>query len=311
MSHSSPYTRRRLVLVAAVLFVAVVFQWAYGSFGHRIITAQYERRYATFLYNIIPEAGPHQLAEYWDRADVLFLRFQLIWVAVSLLLLAAPAADPMTARIYAACRALAATAGRHHRRFLAIGALTIIVSTSAIAYFVLLTFPNSGDEYSYLYQAQTLAAGRLWNAPHPLQSFFETNHIVECDHKLFGVFPPGWPLVLALMQVMRFPPWLVNPLLGAALFSAVFGLARRIDSEPAAVLAASMMALSNFFLMTSASYFSHTLCALLIVMSILFFVRLQEQDAGRWNAVAAGAALGFAVITRYYTPLLCVLPVAM
>jgi hypothetical protein len=35
----------------------------------------------------------------------------------------------------------------------------------SVAYFVLDRFPNSGDEYSYLFEARTLAGFRLWEAP--------------------------------------------------------------------------------------------------------------------------------------------------
>ena len=48
---------------------------------------------------------------------------------------------------------------------LAGGLLVLLLVLGAINRFVLLDFPNSGDEYVYLYQAWTMATGRLWNAP--------------------------------------------------------------------------------------------------------------------------------------------------
>src|SRR5262249_17464423 len=48
---------------------------------------------------------------------------------------------------------------------------------------VLRAFPNSADEYGYIYGAETLLAGRLWN-PLPLHhEFFSFLHIFEKDGK--------------------------------------------------------------------------------------------------------------------------------
>ena len=53
------------------------------------------------------------------------------------------------------------------------------------------TFSELRRRDGYLYQADTLLAGRLSNAPHQLQPFFVTSHILERGGRLFGVFPPG------------------------------------------------------------------------------------------------------------------------
>ena len=90
-----------------------------------------------------------------------------------------------------------------------------MVVTALIHWLVLEHFPNSGDEYGYLYQADTLLAGRFSNTPHPLQPFFMTSHILERGGRLFGVFPPGWPLIVAGAIRVGLPAWLLNPLLSA------------------------------------------------------------------------------------------------
>src|SRR5262245_4978525 len=94
-------------------------------------------------------------------------------------------------------------------------AMLIVASAVAIDQFLLRDFPNSGDEYVYLYQAQTLAEGHWVNPAPARQESFTFNYIVFTDGRAYGVFPVGWPLLLAGAITLGIPTWLVNPLLGA------------------------------------------------------------------------------------------------
>src|SRR5687767_356752 len=46
-----------------------------------------------------------------------------------------------------------------------------------VAYYTLGLFPNSSDEYVYLYQARMLSEGKLWESTHDLPDFFFFNNI--------------------------------------------------------------------------------------------------------------------------------------
>lgn len=85
---------------------------------------------------------------------------------------------------------------RSRVELLAAGAVLVLIVVS-INQFVLRDFPNSGDEYVYLYQAQTLSHGRVWNDPPNEPQSFAFNYIVYSGKRAFGSFPVGWPLVLA------------------------------------------------------------------------------------------------------------------
>jgi hypothetical protein len=295
---------------AATLVAAAGLQALYAWGGHRLVAYEYTRRAGPFLYNLIPAPGAHALAEYYDRADAAWLMFQVTWITVAAILILAPVLDPVTARVHDACLRFGRACARHPRAFLAVGAVAVGSITAIIGWFALLHFPNSGDEYCYLYQADTFLAGRLANTPHPLQTFFDTSHVIERNGRVFSVFPPGWPVVIAAAMRLGIPSWAINPLLSAGLFLLTFRLANRVTGDGAtAALASVTLASSSYFLMTGASYFSHTACAFFVVGAMLAMLRMAE--GGIPSALLAGLLAGCAVIVRYYTPILCLLPLAV
>jgi hypothetical protein len=310
VSSSSALAARLARRLAVVVVVAAALQGLYWWGGHRLVAYEYARHYGAFLYNLIPTPG-RPLADYLARADTVFLTVQAAWVGLVTVLLAAPLLEPATARVHEACLRFGGACVRHRGAFLIGGALAVGSATAAVGWFALRHFPNSGDEYCYLYQAQTFAAGRFSNPPHPLQAFFPTSHIIERDGRLFSVFPPGWPLVIAAASRVGIAAWALGPLLSAGLFVLTFRLAERLTGDGAtAALASVTMAATSYFLLTGASYFSHTACAFFVVGAMVAMLRMADRG-GMPSAVLAGLLAGLAMITRYYTPILCLLPLAI
>ena len=199
----------------------------------------------------------------------------------------------------------------HRRRTLAasVGAPLIVLALAAINAFILLGFPNSGDEYVYLYQAQTLAAGRLWNTPLLPAEVFAFNYIVDEPGRAFGSFPVGWPLALAAALRLGVPAGMVNPMLGALTLGLVWRLGTRLYSPRAGVSAAALVAVSPFFLFTGASYFAHALCGALLLGAACLAAR--EDRTAAWVPLLAGLLVGWAVLTRYFTGVVCAIPIAL
>jgi hypothetical protein len=189
---------------------------------------------------------------------------------------------------------------------------TIIICTSflwsiVIARGTLQQFPNSSDEYVYLYQASTISKGKLWEADHDLKTFFYFNHIKQKDGISVGRFPPGWPALLSISYYFGFPAYLMNPFLGLIALILFYNFARRYFSERVAIWSLLSLAFSSFYIFNSASYFSHTSC-LLFTIIFVDAIYLYKDNRKVISALTAGFFLAMIAITRYYTAVLIALP---
>ena len=175
------------------------------------------------------------------------------------------------------------------------------------AFIVLQQFANSSDEYVYLYQAETLIRGNLWEEAHTFEKSFGFNHIAVKDGIMVGRFPIGWPLIIAVFLFIGVPAALINPLLATLTLIVFYRFARKLYGDRTAGWATMLIACSGFFMFNSSSFFSHTSClleTLLFVYCIYLFFEKQEMK----YAFLAGLTLGLIMLIRYYTAVLLFLP---
>jgi 4-amino-4-deoxy-L-arabinose transferase-like glycosyltransferase len=174
-----------------------------------------------------------------------------------------------------------------------------LLSTAAVAFFAFERLPHLEDEVAYLYQAKTLALGRL-TVPSPSEAgSFWIPFVIDYQGQRFGKYPPGWPAVLAL-GVLVHVPWLVNPLLAALALYLVYRLGSTLYDARAGLLAAALGLFSPLFLVLSGSFLSHLASLVWLLLFSLWFV-WTAQGRSRWFAVGAGLALGMAFLTRSLT----------
>jgi hypothetical protein len=186
---------------------------------------------------------------------------------------------------------------------IALGFMMILV----IGHYVLDRFPNSGDEYVYLYQAKTMADGKLWERGHDLPEFFHFNHIAQKDGISVGRFPPGWPAFLTLAFYFGFPAFFVDPILALIAMVIFYFFARRQYSDKVASWGLVAFVFTSYFLYFSASYFSHISCMVAVLAFVACLYRYMDTRAVHY-ALAAGFFLGLAATIRYFTAFLIFLP---
>lgn len=216
------------------------------------------------------------------------------------------AVSGVLARLYAIAVRTADALDAHRARAVVIGVPLVVVALALINRHVLLGFPNSGDEYVYLLQGQTLSAGRLsW--PAAFSDVFATNYVATAGGQSFGTFPPGWPLALAIAIASGLPTWIVNPVVGAATLVLVWTFGSQLYGPRAGFVAAALLAVSPFFAFNAASYFSHPFCGALLLAAACLAAR--DDRTAWWVPVLTGSLLGWAVLSRYFTGVVCAVPI--
>ena len=159
-------------------------------------------------------------------------------------------------------------------------------------------WPNSGDEHSYTFLADTLLAGRLSNPPPPDPELFRLFRVFTVQGHTFSQYPPGWPLVLAPFRAIGLG-WLANPLLTVLLGRSLLGAMRRLSIAPPVQVGALVLVLASpFVLFNGGSLFSHTLSAALAA-TIVWQQLADEQQPSAWRKAVIGALFGTLLLTRY------------
>lgn len=142
-------------------------------------------------------------------------------------------------------------------------------------------------------------------APPPADGTLLWAEFQELAPAWYGVFPPGWPLVLAAGAAVG-APWLVNPLLAASLPWLAWAAFRPFLPEREARVTAALAALSPGVLLLGGSMMSHTLtlaCGLALVAAL--------ARPGLAGGLLGGGALGLMAATRPYDALLVGAPLGL
>jgi hypothetical protein len=168
-------------------------------------------------------------------------------------------------------------------------------------------FPNSADEFAYVFQSEMFTDGKIWEPAHDLRDFFRENNIPQRDGIRVSRFPPGWPLLLSGANEIRMAPALVNPVIALIALVVFYFFARSFYGHAVAVWSLIGVALCGYFVFNAASFFSHMSCflaALLFVYSLYLYRDKRRLAYG----LLAGFFLGFAFLVRYYSAFLIFVP---
>lgn len=175
--------------------------------------------------------------------------------------------------------------------------------------------PNGPDEFSHLLLADTLAHGRLTNAPHSMWRSFETIHEIQ-QPTYNSMYFPGPALLLWIGQVLTGVPW-AGVLCGTAALCGVvyWALLAWFPSRWALLggsLAAAHIGLLSYWMN---SYWGGTFAALGSTLLLGSFARLEKARsygfrAAGW-AVLMALGIGMLANSRPYEGLAFCIPVAV
>jgi len=159
----------------------------------------------------------------------------------------------------------------------------------------------SDDENAYVFMAQLFASGRIYlpSPPEALRPFFDNQFLID-DGKLYGIYFPGHPAVLAIGEFLGGLHW-VTTVSASLTIPLAFGVARRVFGQRTALVALPMFLVSPYFIFSSATLLAHSTAAVLLTAFVYASLRAHERPGAlRWWLLA-GAALGWAALTRPFS----------
>jgi hypothetical protein len=179
----------------------------------------------------------------------------------------------------------------------------------AMATYLLFLIPVAGalapgmyqsDEGVYCFQARCLQHGELFVRPPssvPAAALRFNNH-VQYEGKLYGKYPFGWPAVL-LIGTLTHLEWLINPLLGLALIWITYKISAEISPPHEPGYSALLLSFSAFFTLNTLGTMSHVLCALLLAVATLCYLRYVATQRFSWLVGMLACVSGSALVRPF------------
>jgi hypothetical protein len=192
------------------------------------------------------------------------------------------------------------------RRFLTIGAFVAAFLSLGYVAFYLRGGPRAAEAATYWLQGRAMAHGELaWTVPDPSASFRAHDLLFSAPDRQSGIFPPGYPLLLAPAFLVG-APMLVGPLVAAVLVIVTWLLAREVAlaagqpeerAESIGRVAVGLSILSVALRYHTAEALPHGATAVAVAAALACALRARRTDEPRLFGVT-GLAVGFLLATH-------------
>lgn len=189
------------------------------------------------------------------------------------------------------------------RAVLGIAALAALASAAYVP-LILRGGPRIIDATMYWLQSRILASGQLAFVTQGPASSYRGRFLLEISPGAFaGIFPPGYPSVLAVFQWLH-APWVLGPLLAALIALASAALAGRLAPAsaraPAMVLAAALSLASGAMRYHTADTMAH---GLVMAASAGALLCMLHETSRAWAPLCAGVCAGLVLTSRFASAL--------
>lgn len=185
-----------------------------------------------------------------------------------------------------------------------------VLISSWIALSVYQKIPLIEDSSSHLFQARIFSHFKIYAATPPDRDFFSYHRdlIVMKDNRWFGMYPPGFALMLGAFMLIG-AEWLLSPLLGALTIVIWMAYARRWHGRMVALVVGVLMLASPLLLVMTSSVMVHT-PELFLASAIIYLCRLHTDRRLRFSEHAMlFVVLILAVLVRFFSILVFLSPV--
>ncbi|MGZ5380828.1 MAG: glycosyltransferase family 39 protein, partial [Thermoanaerobaculia bacterium] len=166
--------------------------------------------------------------------------------------------------------------------------------------------PHVADGISYAFQGKIFAAGRLWLDPPLVPDAFKAQNILLDATRWCGIYPPGFPLLLAAGWLVGAPS-LVNPVLLGLAILGVFRLGTVLYDQATGMLGALLLAASPFALLMGADFMGHV-AGLCVLTWCLAFLAESCEGTRPLPLLLSGFFGAFGVVVRPQAAVFFLLP---
>ncbi|HJU73291.1 MAG TPA: phospholipid carrier-dependent glycosyltransferase [Gemmatimonadaceae bacterium] len=164
-------------------------------------------------------------------------------------------------------------------------------------------WPLISDEAVYVLQSEWyFKPNYSWQVPREIADFFvmrKFGYHADAQH-FYGMYPPGWPFVLAVFDRVGLR-WWTPILMAAGSVALTFYVGSRAHSRKAGIIAATLLAIQQWFVIDHGGYMSDGFATFTTVAGAASLLAAEAADrpAPRvlWGVVA-GVALGMGVAAR-------------
>ena len=174
-------------------------------------------------------------------------------------------------------------------------AFGLVITCALMAHFALGAAPHL-DDVLYLFQARYLADGNLTIAVPPDLEAFDYYLMDQNQVGWFATTFPGWPAMLAVAQTLGLEFWL-SPILGGLGVVLMYRLVSQMVDARTALIAAALMAVSPWYIMSSSNPLIHTYTAVLILGCWLLLLRA-SRNPSLLAPFGAGLLMGLMFLAR-------------
>ncbi|RYG64363.1 hypothetical protein EON77_19835, partial [bacterium] len=154
------------------------------------------------------------------------------------------------------------------------------------------------DSNMHMVQAQLIAHGKLWAAPHLLADHMETFHVFV-KPVYAAIHFPGTSMLYAPFLMLGIGPAVFSAVMAGAVVGLCYRIVTEVVDGVAGAMAVPFLIAIAQFRIVSVMILSHHVALVPILLAVWAYLHWRRRAGGdpRW-AVAMGLFLGFAAITR-------------
>ena len=185
---------------------------------------------------------------------------------------------------------------KQEKLFLTIIFVIAFTAIALVHFAVLLDYPYASDEFSYIFQGEMMAAGKLQSpCPLPGESFNGANIVIN-NNQWYSKYTIGFPLLLVPGMWVGLS-FIINALLAAGSLILLYLITSGIFNKTAGAAATLLALFSPYFILMAGTYFPHTSSGFFTLLLIFSILRFSSCKSWKYTVIA-GLSIAMLMLIR-------------